>query len=121
MHVYYSKLELVKPSAGSYYVKFYFAGRRYRYFSATVLGKSIFPNALVGVERERLAQAMFFEFQTALASGWSPNQQSEATLLEVVSNLKLKSDDFSPKYFKELIGTVNRFTAHLRRNKLITG
>jgi len=118
MHVYYSKLELVKPSAGSYYVKFYFAGRRYRYFSATVLGKSIFPNALVGVERERLAQAMFFEFQTALASGWSPNQQSEATLLEVVSNLKLKSDDFSPKYFKELIGTVNRFTAHLRRNKL---
>ena len=118
MHVYYSKLELVKPSAGSYYVKFYFAGRRYRYFSATVLGKSIFPNALVGVERERLAQAMFFEFQSALSSGWSPNQKSEATLLEVVSNMKLKPDDFSPKYYKELVGTINRFTTYLRRDRL---
>jgi len=61
---------------------------------------------------------MLFEFQSALSSGWSLNQKSEATLLEVVSNMKLKPDDFSPKYCKELVGTINRFTTYLRRDRL---
>ncbi|RPD51161.1 site-specific integrase [Paracnuella aquatica] len=94
------------------YVKVFFSGQRFRFYTGKPLGINCFPNESKNIaERLRLLHQLQYEIKKKLEKGWDPNKQEKSanpysgyTISRCITeiNEKIKKEDISNRYREDL-------------------
>jgi integrase len=110
----YSKLRLTRDSQGRFYVQFYYARKRFRFFHAEAIRLEIKPNSCEGEKRRLLSLDLLSAFKHALDQGWNPGVEVPHQTLLNAMNAHRPSDSLSNRYRLEMSNTIESFTAFIR-------
>jgi integrase len=107
------------------FIKFYYEGKRYRFYTGKALDLSCFPNNSKTFKgRQRLLKQLLRAFSRALLKGWSPKATELGSSLKVKQPLlvnllsqvvkDMEGNSYSKTYKRDIVSVTERFAELLK-------